>query len=122
MLSVTNASIVQIGDVRTLRPYSRALAVQREISFFLGNEGHFGDFPLFWVPIPEPLPLSNVRLNVVNENPVIQVANLQVTAAASSSVVKLGHACVVDAEARLLHIRQLQSGERPVGLPDDLEE
>ncbi|MFK7695431.1 spore germination protein GerPE [Paenibacillus sp. HJGM_3] len=113
--TITSSSLLQVGDSQVVQPRSRALAVQREIAFFLPWEGGFSNYPLFSVPIPRPDLSSPVKVSIFNEDPSIRVGGIDVTSIAASSVLKVGNTYVVDAEARVLHIRQLLRGERPVG-------
>lgn len=120
--SITSASVLQVGDSAAVRPRSRVFAVQREIAFFLLDEGGFSNYPLFTQTIPQPSLEHNVHLRIFNENPAILVYGIDITAIAASSVVKLGNTRLIDAESRILNIRQLLRGERPVGPPKDLED
>ncbi|MDF2814113.1 MAG: gerPE [Paenibacillus sp.] len=122
MDSITSASILHVGDSAVIRPLNWVLALQREVPFFIEGEGGFSNYPLFWEPIPQPSLDNEVYLTRCNEQGAIHVCGVDVSAIAASSVVQLGNSCRVDAEARIVNIRQLLRGERPVGPPNEEED
>lgn len=105
---ISTASTLQVGDLVDYKSYSKALAVQREESIYLGNEGNFGAYELFSKPIPQPKVYEDVQMEIINRNPYIQVGNVRVIAAAASSLIQIGSTQRIEAEARTKHIRQLK--------------
>ncbi|WP_342430213.1 spore germination protein GerPE [Neobacillus sp. FSL H8-0543] len=105
--SVLIASTVQLGDSRIINGFSRALAVQREVDTFFGNEGNFSSYPVFSEPIPfQPL-TEPLNISTHNCNPSIKVHNIDITAISASSILHVGNSEHISMEARIKHIRQL---------------
>lgn len=102
------ASTFMAGDLFESRPRIQALAVQRQRSVFLGNEGNFQDFAVFSKPIPKPIVYEKITLRIHNPNPFIQVENVKIEAASAAAHIHIGSIRHIDAEARIKHIRQLE--------------
>ena len=100
------SSVFQVGDSYYVKPRSMVLAVQREISVFNGNEGHF-NFPIFSKPIPKPIINENVKMNIINKKPVIKVNNINIIGVSTSGIFQVGSTPYIDTENRTKHIRQL---------------
>lgn len=101
------SSILQVGDSCIINGFSRALAVQREVEIFNGNEGNFAVYPIFSEPIPF-LPISeNVTYLTHHFYPVIKVNKLHVIGFSSASILHVGNSQHISMEARIKHIRQL---------------
>lgn len=105
--SISTSSILIVGDARRLTPNSKAIAVQREIPSFLGNEGNFNIYPIFSKEIPEPKETNHVQMNIINESKFIKVRDLEITAVGASSIIQIGSSCSIESESRIKHIRQL---------------
>jgi spore germination protein PE len=103
---VSLASVIQIGDNESIKPTSKALAIQREIADFRGNEGDFNDFPLFSRVIPIPEVYEEVHMFVENTYDKIEVGRIRVSAFSSSAVLQIGSNRRIESEARIKHIRQ----------------
>lgn len=108
---VSLASTLQIGDLVEFKSHSKALAVQREESIYLGNEGNFEAFELFSKPIPLPKVYEDVQMEILNRDPYIKVGNVRVIAVASSSLIQVGSNQRIDTESRIKHIRQLRDDQ-----------
>jgi spore germination protein PE len=111
--SISFSSIFEIGDSKYITPFSKALAVKREIPLIFSNEGRFDEYsvftrPIAQVPIEEPMNMA-----VFNEKPIIHVNSIRVSGIASSSVVQIGSTDTIQSEARIKHIRQLRKAEAP---------
>lgn len=89
------------------KPKTQAIAVQRQKSIYFGNEGNFEAYDIFSKPIPLPIIYEDVKINIRNHNPLIQVGNVRVIAISSSSLVQIGTNQRIESEARIKHIRQL---------------
>ncbi|TYR79562.1 spore germination protein GerPE [Priestia megaterium] len=109
--SLLSCSLCQIGDSTHMSLLTRALAVKREYPLFYGREGDFDDYVIFSEPIPQAA-MEPINMRVTNEIPMIHVNRIDVTGCSFSSVVHVGSTCVVYAESRVKHIRQLQ-GDQP---------
>ncbi|QOR67494.1 spore germination protein GerPE [Cytobacillus suaedae] len=112
--SVGLGSVVQIGDSTNLRPFSRALAVQREKQIFFGAEGRFEEYPVFTKPLRQPYFYERVNMIQNNVKPTIKVNNIKVTAISASGIVHVGSTENISSESRVKHIRQILSDEEGV--------
>lgn len=104
---ISLASTLQVGDLVEFIAHSKALAVQRQQSVYLGNEGNFEAYELFSKPIPQPKIDEKVQMEIHNFNPYIKVMNVRVIGVAASSLIQVGSTEEVKTEARIKHIRQL---------------
>ncbi|TVY09535.1 spore germination protein GerPE [Paenibacillus cremeus] len=111
---VTICSTLFVGDMKSFTPETRALAVQREIPTYNGNEGNLSQFSLFQAVLPRPSNQNPVHADIVNENPYIRVGAVKVLSVSTCSLYQMGSNVYIDCEARIKHIRQLLHGERPV--------
>lgn len=107
--TVSFSSILEIGDSTFTQGISRAIAVQREAEFFLGNEADFKSYSTFSDPIPltpitEKLPMYTQQLN-----PIIRVQNIDVIGISASSILQIGSSKHISMESRIDHIRHLLS-------------
>ncbi|MGO4886740.1 spore germination protein GerPE [Anaerobacillus sp. MEB173] len=112
IIDLSFSSIFQVGDSVQLTPHSNALAVQRTISEFYGNEGNLQHFPLFTRNIPIPIIDERLSIQRRNECSFINVNNVKIITTSGSSVVHIGSTKKIDAEARVKHIRQLVDDTR----------
>lgn len=114
--SIQFASVLGVGDAVTLRPRSLALAVQRQVSEFFGNEGNFAEFPIFTRQMKEPPELEEpVFMKIENREREIRVGCIDVLGVSASSHIQIGSVCSIDADARVKHIRQLLQPDGPAG-------
>jgi len=117
--AVTIGSVFQIGDSKNVTTRSKVLALQRQYELFFENEGELR-YPVFTRPIPR-LPIDNqlVRINKLNESPIISVHNVRLLSVSTAAVLHIGSTSTVDAEARVKHIRQLSSRIQNNSTSDD---
>jgi spore germination protein PE len=108
------ATTIQLGDSCVIDGFSRALAVQREVETFYGNEGNFSSYPVFSEPIPLPSIDENLTYFAHHINPVIKVNNIGIIGISSSSVLHVGNSRNVSMEVRVKHIRQISPKENEV--------
>ncbi|MEF3302030.1 spore germination protein GerPE [Paenibacillus sp. GYB003] len=101
-------SICFVGDCVELKPSGKALAVQRQISVYSGNEGSFSAFPIFSRPIPLPSPNVGVDTRFTNVDPFINVRHVDIISLSSSAILQVGSNDRIRADNRVKHIRQLQ--------------
>lgn len=104
--NVSQASIFHIGDSCMMKLKSQALALQREVSVFSGEEGNFKSFPLFERPIPQPELNEKLSMSVKNESNWIHVNCIEILSITDSSVFQAGSNGSIEAESRRKHIRQ----------------
>ncbi|WP_078548236.1 spore germination protein GerPE [Litchfieldia alkalitelluris] len=122
--SVSFSSTFEIGDSKYITPVMRALAVKREFPLFFSNEGNFNEYSVFTRPIPQVPTEEIFNMTVSNEAPSINVNSIRVTGISSSSVVHIGSTNLINAEARIKHIRQLlrQPGDESTQLSEPMED
>lgn len=113
--SVSFSSIIQLGDSVIINGLTRALAVQREVDIFFGNEGSFAAYPIFSEPIPL-LPITeDIAYRFHHLKPIIKVNKIDIIGISASSLLHVGNSQNIYMEARVEHVRQLlpRSAERP---------
>ncbi|SDC77312.1 spore germination protein PE [Paenibacillus sp. UNCCL117] len=111
--SIGYASALFIGDLQQFAPLTEALAIQREISRFRGDEGDLSAYPIFSVPIPQLQPIRVTRLSVNNVNPEICVSQVRILAVSTSSSFQVGSLGRMDAQSRIKNIREKLTGLVP---------
>jgi len=104
--SVSESSIVLIGDGRASDSRARSIQVTREYPIFLGDEGSFERDPLFRAAIPEARPLFAADVRFVPERSAIRVGRVSVLSASTSSVVQIGSNGTMTNESRSKEIIQ----------------
>jgi spore germination protein PE len=105
--TVNSSAVFQVGDSLKITPKSKALAVQREGSVFLSNEGDFDNYALFDKPIPQPVIDENINMTIINENRSIKTNNIYILSVAAAGVFQIGSTVKIDCESRTKHFRQL---------------
>jgi spore germination protein PE len=101
-----SSGILHVGDHVATILKSRALAVQREVPMYYGNEGNFDAYPFFSRPFPVPQPPEPVTMSVDNWGSFIRVGSIRILGVASSSLLQIGSNCSTQAEVRIKHFRQ----------------
>ncbi|OZM57225.1 hypothetical protein CIB95_07110 [Lottiidibacillus patelloidae] len=111
--SVNSSSVLQVGDSYKLKPFSRALAVQREVAIFLGDEGNF-NYNTFKeeIPLPEHESEETVKTTFINELETIKTENVYILSLAASSIFHVGSTEIIESEARIKHFRQLLKDDK----------
>jgi spore germination protein PE len=106
--NISESSTFQVGDSAVIQARNRVFAVQREVATFWSNEGNFNLYPIFSRPIEYPpiLEGDNVTMSVDNLGSTINVGNVRILAISSSSVTQVGSNRVIEADNRILNIRQ----------------
>lgn len=113
VINVSLSSVFQIGDSEQIVSRSKALAVQRQLQLFYGNEGDFQKYPAYTLPISRPPLQTTFPVHRYNRSPFIKVNMVNITSVAASSVYHIGSTNYIDAETRIKHIRQIEK------LPED---
>lgn len=113
--SVGIDSIIQIGDSSEILPEVKVLAVQRQLSTFLGNEGSFKkeDYQTFLQTFPYLLPETSVQSAFFHEKPLIHVHSVNIQAVSSASIFQIGSTSLINAKSRIKHIRKLLDNKSP---------
>ncbi|KAF1680267.1 spore germination protein GerPE [Bacillus mexicanus] len=108
------ASVFQAGDTNEIDMKLKVLAVQRSQSTFYSNEGSFNrkEYQIFQQHAPLPIPETGVQSAFYHEVPIIQVHNIKIQGVSSSSVFHAGSVSLIRGDARIKHIRQIQSPPR----------
>ena len=78
IISLGITAVFQVGDANQMELKSRALAVHREIPCYIKDEGRLDAFEIFtdeYITIPKRT--TDVKLNIVNECPFIEVNNVE---------------------------------------------
>jgi spore germination protein PE len=104
---LTFSSVFEIGDSSKISPISKALAVRREVPIFFSNEGGLDQFSIFTRPLPKVAVNEIVTMATYNNKPFINVNAIRIHGVSSSAVFQVGSTNVINAEARVKHIRQL---------------
>ncbi|QIW79313.1 spore germination protein GerPE [Bacillus tequilensis] len=105
------ASVFQAGDTNEIDMSIRVFAVQRSLATFYYNEGSFNrkEYPIFQQQVLRQLPETSVQSAFCHEMPAIFVRNVKIQGVSAASVFHAGSASVVRGDARIKHIRQIQS-------------
>ncbi|MBY4603341.1 MULTISPECIES: spore germination protein GerPE [Bacillus] len=105
------ASVFQVGDTNEIDMSVKVLAVQRSLAVFYSNEGSFNrkEYPIFQQQAVKPIPETGVHSAFCHEVPIIHVRSIKIQGVSSSSVFHAGASSLVRGDARIKHIRQIQS-------------
>ncbi|MFC5450773.1 spore germination protein GerPE [Paenibacillus aestuarii] len=103
---ISSSSILHIGDHVRTELHTQALAVQREIPYFYGNEGNFDVYPFFRRPFPVPQPPEPVQMTVNNWGSFICVGPVRILGVSSSALFQIGSNVTSQSETRIKHFRQ----------------
>lgn len=91
---------------------SRAIAVHREIPFYIRGEGRFDAFEIFTDEhITIPKRTTDVKLNIVNECPFIEVNNVELRTLLNSGCFQIGNVDYGFNNSRIIQIRQYITDE-----------
>lgn len=105
-VTVSNSSVVQLGDALAVTPTFYGLAVQRAISTFSQREGIQAKDPIYTRPIPIPVVNEQVTMTKIDLQPFISVNQLRVIAMGNASIMQVGTTRYIESEARTKHVRQ----------------
>ena len=112
IISLGIAAVFQVGDANQMELKSRAIAVHREIPFYIRGEGRFDAFEIFTDEhITIPKRTTDVKLNIVNECPFIQVNNVELRTLLNSGCFQIGNVDYVFNNSRIMQIRQYITDE-----------
>ena len=112
IISLGIAAVFQVGDANQMELKSRALAVHREIPCYIKGEGRLDAFEIFTDEhITIPKRTTDVKLNIVNECPFIEVNNVELRTLLNSGCFQIGNVDYVFNNSRIMQIRQYITDE-----------
>lgn len=112
IVSLGIAAVFQVGDANQMELKSRAIAVHREIPCYIRGEGSFDAFEIFTDEhITIPKRTTDVKLNIVNECPFIEVNNVELRTLLNSGCFQIGNVDYVFNNSRIMQIRQYITDE-----------
>ncbi len=112
IVSLGIAAVFQVGDANQMELKSRALAVHREFPCYIKDEGRLDAFEIFtdeYITIPKRT--TDVKLNIVNECPFIEVNNVELRTLLNSGGFQIGNVDYVFNNSRIMQIRQYITDE-----------
>lgn len=112
IISLGIAGVFQVGDANQMELKSRAIAVHREIPCYIRGEGSFDAFEIFTDEhITIPKRTTDVKLNIVNECPFIEVNNVELRTLLNSGCFQIGNVDYGFNNSRIIQIRQYITDE-----------
>ncbi|HDX9651599.1 spore germination protein GerPE [Bacillus wiedmannii] len=112
IISLGISAVFQVGDANQVELKSRALAVHREIPCYIKDEGRLDAFEIFTDEhITIPKRTTDVKLNIVNECPFIEVNNVELRTLLNSGCFQIGNVDYVFNNSRIMQIRQYITDE-----------
>ncbi|AAP25115.1 spore germination protein GerPE [Bacillus anthracis] len=115
IISLGITAVFQVGDANQMELKSRALAVHREIPCYIKDEGRLDAFEIFtdeYITIPKRT--TDVKLNIVNECPFIEVNSVELRTLLNSGCFQIGNVDYVFNNSRIMQIRQYITDEPSV--------
>ncbi|MED0950426.1 MULTISPECIES: spore germination protein GerPE [Bacillus cereus group] len=112
IISLGITAVFQVGDANQMELKSRALAVHREIPCYIKDEGRLDAFEIFTdehVTIPKRT--TDVKLNIVNECPFIEVNDVELRTLLNSGCFQIGNVDYAFNNSRIMQIRQYITDE-----------
>ncbi len=112
IISLGISAVFQVGDANQMELKSRSLAVHREIPCYIKDEGRLDAFEIFTDEhITIPKRTTDVKLNIVNECPFIEVNNVELRTLLNSGCFQIGNVDYVFNNSRIMQIRQYITDE-----------
>ncbi|EEM06499.1 MULTISPECIES: spore germination protein GerPE [Bacillus] len=112
VISMGIAGVFQVGDAKQMELKSRALIVHREIPFYLKDEGSFEAFKIFtdeYITIPKRS--TDVKVNIINECPFIEVNDVTIRTLLNSACFQIGSVDYAFNNSRIHQLRQYITDE-----------
>ncbi|PFR48598.1 spore germination protein GerPE [Bacillus cereus] len=112
IISLGIAAVFQVGDANQMELKSRALAVHREFPCYIKDEGRLDAFEIFtdeYITIPKRT--TDVKLNIINDCPFIEVNNVELRTLLNSGGFQIGNVDYVFNNSRIMQIRQYITDE-----------
>ena len=112
----SNGSVAQFGDSREVRLTDRAIAVQRRIPDYEGDETRFASYPIFSLPLPRMPEQPDDAIASRSRGNAIQVGTVRLLSMSASSYLHAGCTDRLTAQSRIKHIRQFNdaAGQPPL--------
>ncbi|PFJ17934.1 spore gernimation protein GerPE [Bacillus cereus] len=112
IISLGIAAVFQVGDANQMELKSRFLAVHREIPCYIEGEGRLDAFEVFTNEhITIPKRTTDVKLNIINEGPFIEVNNIELRTLLNSGCFQIGNVDYAFNNSRIMQIRQYITDE-----------
>lgn len=112
IISLGITAVFQVGDANQMELKSRAIAVHREIPCYIKGEGRFDAFEIFTDEhITIPKRTTDVKLNIVNECPFLEVNNVELRTLLNSGCFQIGNVDYGFNNSRIIQIRQYITDE-----------
>ncbi|MEI5889820.1 spore germination protein GerPE [Bacillus cereus] len=112
IISLGITAVFQVGDANQMELKSRAIAVHREIPCYIKGEGRFDAFEIFTDEhITIPTRTTDVKLNIVNECPFLEVNNVELRTLLNSGCFQIGNVDYGFNNSRIMQIRQYITDE-----------
>ncbi|MDR4985775.1 spore gernimation protein GerPE [Bacillus cereus] len=112
IISLGITAVFQVGDANQMELKSRALAVHREIPCYIKGEGSLDSFEIFTDEhITIPKRTTDVKLNIINECPFIEVNNVELRTLLNSACFQIGNVDYAFTNSRIMQIRQYITDE-----------
>lgn len=105
--TVSNTTVLEIGDSEDIAPINYTLAVQREKAIFWENEFDFSDYTIFSRAFPQPVANEPITITRIQECPQINVHHIRVFILLFSAVTHIGSSERLNSETRIKHVRHL---------------
>lgn len=109
IFSISQASLLHIGDSKQVRARNNVIAIQQATSNFEEDLYSFNDLEIFHRS--EPLDFFDYEVKMCNfhANPIIKVHHVYVIGAAGSSIVQVGSTETIHNDTRIHHIRDFRT-------------
>ena len=117
--NVSSGSTSICGDTGTIMADTNALAVQRELPYFLHEEGNYADYKIFSQPISRLDTDLQVSLDADNLASSIYIGNINLLAVSSASIFQIGCNDSIELMSKTKAIRQFVTnapGPTPFGV------
>ncbi|MBO1582932.1 spore germination protein GerPE [Bacillus sp. XF8] len=112
VISMGISSIFQVGDANQMELKSRALVVHREIPYYLKDEGRLEAYAIFTDDkITIPTRSTDVKMNIINECPFIEVNDVTIRTLLNSACFQIGSVDYAFNNSRIHQIRQYITDE-----------
>ncbi|PEE44663.1 spore germination protein GerPE [Bacillus pseudomycoides] len=112
IISMGISGVFQVGDAKQMELKSRALIVHREIPYYLKGEGELEAYEIFTDDeITIPTRSTDVKMNIINECPFIEVGDVTIRSLLNSACFQIGSVDYAFNNSRILQIRQYITDE-----------
>ncbi len=109
LLLALDSSVMQAGDNESAFLRTHAIAVQRAIPHFQGDETRFAAYRIFFLPNPRPVEPPGGRLLRTRPEAEIRIGAIEVLALRSASLFRIGNTGALTADSRIHHIRHFNN-------------